>query len=744
MADYDGDIKLSVSMQPKDIKKSAKELQGAIKDVFDKNSGQNLDANLQKALTKISDMSTKTQQVIDKMEKLENTKVPTDEYTEIQRQINTTQSKLDKLQEAFDRNAEGVKKISPKKFKEMNYEVTELENTLLYAKGELEDLENNGKAFTLGSNTQEYENLSNKLGNLNNQTRVAVGNFEALKNKANGTSDSMKKLSSITSKNNNTLRKGISTLLKYGFGIRTIFLLYRNLRTSVAEAWKSMAQANDGNNAVNRSLSDLTSSLTQLKNSLGSAFAPILTAITPALDFLIQKLSKAINVIGMFFAAIQGKKTFTKAVRVQKDYASSLKDTASATKEAKDATEDYLSPLDEVNRYDDKSSSDSGSGGSASGGTGGEGFEEVPISDEFTKKAMEVKQLLEDMFPLVIGIGAAFAGWKVFNIITDLAAISPALANIMAIVVVIAGLVLAVVGYFHMWEDGVDWEGIIEYIGGISIAVGALLAVGQTLLAGIVLLVGGIAGIILAIKDMIENGVNAQNMGLLLLSTISLIIGVFLTFGATAGVVVSIIASVIAIIMGVVTAAGNGQAAFEAFRNTIKYFGDFIKKLFKGDVKGAFDSLGQSVKSLGNLWNIIWKSMAQLGGKAINKVVDLLNGFKIGPIPDWVPGIGGKKWSLKIPHVPIPQLAKGGVIPPNKEFLAVLGDQKHGTNIEAPLDTIVQAMQIALASNSNQGQGGKGGVYQFTAQLNRRTIFDEVIEEAKLRQMSSGRNPFII
>lgn len=50
-------------------------------------------------------------------------------------------------------------------------------------------------------------------------------------------------------------------------------------------------------------------------------------------------------------------------------------------------------------------------------------------------------------------------------------------------------------------------------------------------------------------------------------------------------------------------------------------------------------------------------------------------------------------------------LAEGAVLPPNKPFLAMVGDQKKGTNIEAPLDTIVQAMNIALANNSNVSRG---------------------------------------
>lgn len=62
----------------------------------------------------------------------------------------------------------------------------------------------------------------------------------------------------------------------------------------------------------------------------------------------------------------------------------------------------------------------------------------------------------------------------------------------------------------------------------------------------------------------------------------------------------------------------------------------------------------------------------------------------------------------KIPYVPkldIPALAQGAVIPPNKEFLAILGDQTSGTNIEAPLQTIVDAFNIALQNNPNAGRG---------------------------------------
>ena len=91
------------------------------------------------------------------------------------------------------------------------------------------------------------------------------------------------------------------------------------------------------------------------------------------------------------------------------------------------------------------------------------------------------------------------------------------------------------------------------------------------------------------------------------------------------------------------------------------------------------------------------------------------------------------------PRVPnVPYLASGAVIPPRSEFLAVLGDQKSGNNIEAPESLLRKIVR------EESGTVTGGGQYRFTAQLNRRTIFDEVIEEAKLRRDLNGRNPFLL
>lgn len=87
--------------------------------------------------------------------------------------------------------------------------------------------------------------------------------------------------------------------------------------------------------------------------------------------------------------------------------------------------------------------------------------------------------------------------------------------------------------------------------------------------------------------------------------------------------------------------------------------------------------------------------------KMINFIVKGLNKISFD-VPDWVPGVGGKTFGfdlreVNLGRVSIPRLAQGAVIPANREFLAVLGDQKRGTNIEAPAELIKQMAMEAIS-----------------------------------------------
>jgi len=95
---------------------------------------------------------------------------------------------------------------------------------------------------------------------------------------------------------------------------------------------------------------------------------------------------------------------------------------------------------------------------------------------------------------------------------------------------------------------------------------------------------------------------------------------------------------------------------------------------FKGAVNGAIDVVNRFIGWLNSALSFSWDGLV-IKGKQI------------------IPG-----GSIQLANLPtIPHLAQGAVIPPNREFLAVLGDQPHGTNIEAPLETIQQALANVLA-----------------------------------------------
>ena len=115
---------------------------------------------------------------------------------------------------------------------------------------------------------------------------------------------------------NNMLNKGFKNILKYGLGIRSVYMLINKFRTAVKEGFKNLAQVST---PVNESLSMLKSSLTQLKNSLATAFAPILTAIAPMLKMLIDMISQAATYVGMLIATHTGARSFTNAIAEQQD-----------------------------------------------------------------------------------------------------------------------------------------------------------------------------------------------------------------------------------------------------------------------------------------------------------------------------------------------------------------------------------------------------------------------------------------
>ena len=165
-----------------------------------------------------------------------------------------------------------------------------------------------------------------------------------------------------------------------------------------------------------------------------------------------------------------------------------------------------------------------------------------------------------------------------------------------------------------------------------------------------------------------------------------------------------------------------------------------IKTIFKG-VWSSFTSI---VKTPINLIIGMINKMTGAIESAINGIINAINTLS-WDIPEWVPGIGGETFGFNLGNINIPEiphLATGAVIPPNSEFLAVLGDQKRGTNIEAPLDTIKQAVAEVLAA---KGSGGMSGPLTIPIYLNTRRglrlLSTEIIDDINDIISSTGNIP---
>jgi hypothetical protein len=190
------------------------------------------------------------------------------------------------------------------------------------------------------------------------------------------------------------------------------------------------------------------------------------------------------------------------------------------------------------------------------------------------------------------------------------------------------------------------------------------------------------------------------------------------------------------------------EAALSVAGDTIVYIIEqatnwinLITALFTGDWQTAWDTAGEIVKTKANFMiecmETALNAISKIANNVINFIIDGLNKISVD-IPDWVPEFGGESFGInikkpKFEEVKIPRLAQGAVIPANREFLAVLGDQKHGTNIEAPLQTIVDAFNIALANG-----GGNNGNTTVVLEMNGREFGHAVLEQGQRESKRLG------
>ena len=336
---YDGEIKLRATLDPSGVKQSARNLSKTIQDIFDASQGKELNVQFQRAQASMEKLDLSARKLLNRMEELEKTKVPTQEYNEISAFLEKAQNQYNKLLEKQEKYLEAGGKKNTSSYRRMEADLAELDNTIEYSKAELKDLVDSGKAFKLGSETPEYQKLTEQLGDVNNKMRIA--SESAMQNKifheetaevVEQETEDVKKLDKATkqvTKSSKGLNLSFKTILKYGLGIRSLYVLFRKLRSAAKEGLQVMAQQDNG---LNERISRLLTTLKQLKADIATIIQPFVSSLTPALSALLDKLHAVAMGLAQFFAALVGQNYIERATVQAMDYADSLEKAAEAEK----------------------------------------------------------------------------------------------------------------------------------------------------------------------------------------------------------------------------------------------------------------------------------------------------------------------------------------------------------------------------------------------------------------------------
>lgn len=444
MAESDGSLKIQVALDNKGFQAGAKELEAAARKTAASISGigNQAKASMQKQINAFRELNQRyerQQQKVDqlkkKLEELSHTQVETKGYQDLTKEINQIEAALDRAIERQVRFTETGGNIKSRSFQQMEWDIEQLNEKLSEAKNRRDKLEASGGRYQSIDTSSVKTSLASeqeKLGQMQNRVSASYdtlnAKLERYQQKAANAAKRGEVFRKVSERLNGTLKKltgrlkeGIGSLLKFGagarqsgngflsslkaiirysIGLQTLFSAVRLAHRAITDGIRNLVQVSSPANAA---VSSLMTSLMYLKNALASAFSPILTVAAPLLTGFINMLARAVTYVGMFFAALTGAKSFKKAIPAQEDFAAGLQDTASNAENAAEGLEDaekaangYLSPLDEIDRYDE--GKDSGGGGGEIPGyqppSAEDMFEDVPIESAISDFVEKIKALI--------------------------------------------------------------------------------------------------------------------------------------------------------------------------------------------------------------------------------------------------------------------------------------------------------------------------------------------------------------
>ena len=565
-----------------------------------------------------------------------------------------------------------------------------------------------GKLKTIATQAELMENKLSDTKEKANDLKDAIQkslNSNLIKKYGAGFADLGKKVDSFKSR----MTRLITTV--------TVLNLVRNKLSDMRNGFVNLLKSN----------TDFSNNLGRIKANLMTAFAPIYNACLPAINTLMTALSKLTGTIAIFVSSLFGKSIED----TQKDAKKLSKQLDNVGKSGKKAS-GSLASFDKLEVLSDNSS-----GGDTSNGDIAPNYEgEIQFSEGLLNALNNIKNFIVENKEFVVGFLTTIIGLigliKLTRIIGEIGAAYGVLKPLMAFISTNA----AVIG------------GILAIVGGLAIL---------------------IDGIIKYLNDP-----SWENFGKILIGIGVIAAGVFLIFGGFPALIAVIIGLIVALGLAIYKNWGEiknflGKIGQWIYQHIIKPVADFFVGLWNGIIggvkstvnwiKNAFSSIVSFFSNIVSKIVTLFRNIGTKVGNAISgafKVV--INGIlgaienilnfpiksvnKLLDVINEVPGIS----IGKLPTFKLPRLAKGTVIPPRHEFAAILGDQRHGTNIEAPLETIKQAnrevMQEFLGILSNLNNGEREIVLRnltFVLQFGSANFQKMVIDSIRLSEKELGR-----
>ena len=638
---------------------------------------------------------------------------------------------------------------------------------------------------TVTSLQYQWDQVNNKIDRYNREIEKANGDIDVSKSRAGELAAQLASAGRNTEKMSAGVKKAEKSAKTFASRMKSV------VRSALVFTVITQALSKFRNwvGDVIKVSPEATAAIARLKGALLTLVQPLVNIIIPAFTKFVNILDEIINKIASVFAVLTGKtvESSRAAAEALNKQTSALNGTGAAAKEAKK----QLLGFDEINQLTEDTSG--GGGGSGTIAPDFSGFDDT--EDELNTilglvgaiatglLAWKIASLFTDSLSMIGGIALAAAGafalvyfwldaWNngidmqnFLGMLAGVAALAGGLAiafgsTAAGIALVIGGLAMLVAGIKDVIENGFTLENTLTIIAGLLAA-----GLGIGLLTGnwIPLLIAGIAAALIALvsftghgeelinglKETIDGfgkffkGVFSGDMEMTAEGLKQIWDGLKNTWNAIIDSIRDAWNMFIEWLRGknpelAAIFETYGKLAADLY-NTAKQilsgFITFISGVFTGDWNRAWEGVKEIFRGIWNRIVAILEGAINLIIGGINWMIRQLNKIQI-KAPDW---LGGGTIGFNIPAistVSIPRLAQGAVIPPNREFLAVLGDQKNGTNVEAPLETIKQAVAEVLSQNGS----GEEITIKFTGDLATlaRVLTPEITRQQRRTQRALG------